>query len=91
MGDDHKVWDLVAHYIAICCMNITLLSSPEVIVIGGGVMNRAVLFPKIRTAFFKMMNGYIIHERMEEQNLDQYIVKSKFGYDSGLYSAFALA
>lgn len=45
--DDAKVWRLVAFYLAQLCLNITLLLSPEVIVIGGGIMNRKILFSLI--------------------------------------------
>lgn len=46
--DDSKVWKLVAFYLAQLCLNITLLLSPEVIVIGGGIMNRKILMGLIR-------------------------------------------
>lgn len=36
--DDHEVWDKVAHYLAIACLNTTFLLSPEIIVLAGGVM-----------------------------------------------------
>ena len=45
--DDSKVWRLVGFYLAQLCLNITLLLSPEVIVIGGGIMNRKLLYPLI--------------------------------------------
>jgi len=45
--DDSKVWKLVAYYLAQLCLNITLLISPEVIVIGGGIMNRKILYSYI--------------------------------------------
>ncbi|GAB5368742.1 hypothetical protein AAMO2058_001346100 [Amorphochlora amoebiformis] len=48
VSDDHPIWDLHAYYLAQLCMSITFLMSPEVIVLGGGVMNREVLYPKIR-------------------------------------------
>ena len=69
LNDDHLVWDLVAYYLAILCLDITLLVSPEVIVIGGGVMHREVLFLKIRKYFMKMLNGYITHEAINEENI----------------------
>lgn len=91
LKDDDKVWDLVAYYLAVLCMNITLISSPEVIVMGGGVMNREILFPKIHKEFLKLMNNYILHDKLSEDQIHTYIVKSKFGYDSGLLSALATA
>ena len=48
LGDDHPVWDVAAHYLAALCANLILVVSPEKIVLSGGVMLRASLFPKIR-------------------------------------------
>lgn len=45
-------------------MNIALLTSAEVIVIGGGVMKRDILYPKIREKFKTNLNGYVQHERL---------------------------
>ena len=42
--DDSRVWRLVAFYLAQLCLNITLLLSPEIIIISGGIMNRKLLF-----------------------------------------------
>ena len=47
IGDDEKVWRLIGFYLAQLCLNVTLLLSPEVIIIGGGIMNRKLLFPLI--------------------------------------------
>lgn len=38
--DDSHVWRLIAFYLAQLCLNITLLLSPEIIIISGGIMNR---------------------------------------------------
>lgn len=47
--DDHPVWAMQAHYVAQLCVSLTLLLSPEVIVLGGGVLKRGhVLFPLVR-------------------------------------------
>ena len=40
-------------------VNLVLIASPERIVLGGGVMQRECLFPKVRAAARKMLNGYI--------------------------------
>jgi fructokinase len=57
--DDSKVWGLVAFYLAQLCLNITLLLSPEVIVIGGGIMRRKLLFGLIHKEFIRMLSGYV--------------------------------
>ena len=47
VSEDARVWNLVGYYLAQLCLNITLLASPEVIVIGGGIMNRSMLYAVI--------------------------------------------
>jgi fructokinase len=44
VSEDARVWKLVGYYLAQLCLNITLLLSPEVIVIGGGIMNRTIIY-----------------------------------------------
>jgi len=75
--DSHEVWEMEACYLAQLCLSITLLLSPEVIVIGGGVMNREVLFPKIRKHFKGLLGGYLRSD-LFDKDLDQYITRSKF-------------
>jgi predicted NBD/HSP70 family sugar kinase len=44
------------------CANITLTTSAEKIVLGGGIMNRGeVLLSKIRLHYLKIINGYLKH------------------------------
>jgi len=75
--DDHKVWDMEAFYLAHLCVVLTCVLSPQVIVIGGGILRRSSLFPKIRDQFRKILNGYLQHEKLLAK-IDQYIVPSKF-------------
>lgn len=90
VSDEHPAWDSVAFYLAQLCLSVTYMVSPHVIVLSGGVMKRAVLFPKIRAHFKEMNNGYITHPRVSEQ-LDRYIVPSAFGNDIGIIGALELA
>ena len=39
------------------CANLVLMTSPEKIVLSGGVMLRASLFPRVRAAVQKHLNG----------------------------------
>lgn len=50
-SDDDIVWTECAYQIAQLCANLVLIASPERISIGGGVMNRASLYPKIRVSY----------------------------------------
>jgi len=55
---DHPAWELEADYLAAMCVNLTVCYAPERIVLGGGVMSQGQLFPMIRTAFTRLLNGY---------------------------------
>jgi fructokinase len=90
LGEDHKVWDYVADYIGQALMSFTLILSPEIILIGGGVSQQEHIFPKIREAFKRHMNGYISHPVLET-DLSEYIRYPKNGQLAGLYGSIQLA
>jgi len=90
LGEDHVVWDYVADYLGQALMAYNLILSPEIILIGGGVSQQAHLFPKIRQAFKKHMNGYMDHPILKGQ-LDDYIMYPKNGQKAGLIGAMYLA
>lgn len=87
LPDDHPVWDAAAHYLASMCANLVLVASPEKIVLSGGVMQRASLFPKIRSNLLRFLNGYI----PVLVAADDYIVPSAWGNDAGIVGALFLA
>lgn len=59
ISDDHPVWDMVAYYLATLCYNLILLLSIEKIVIGGGVLNRKILYKLIEKHLNQLCNGYV--------------------------------
>eukprot|EP00127_Corallochytrium_limacisporum_P006425 Clim_evm15s227 gene=Clim_evmTU15s227 len=88
LDDDHIVWKFTAHYLAHLCVNLTLAYSPEVIVLGGGVLNRECLFPMIRGKFTSLLNGYIRLAKLEG-GAARFIVPSKHD-QPGLVGALEL-
>jgi len=56
--NEDPIWDLIAHYLTVFCANISYVLSPEVIVLGGGIMNRTILYDKIRAELPSIFNGY---------------------------------
>lgn len=90
LDNDHKVWDYVADYMGQALMSFNLILSPEIILIGGGVSQQEQLFPKIRQAFKKHMNGYISHPILET-DLQEYILYPQNGQLAGLYGSLQLA
>ena len=87
---ENPVWDYAADYIGQALMTFVLVLSPEIILIGGGVSQQEHLFPKIREAFKKHMNGYIKHKALEG-DLSDYIMYPKNGQLAGLYGSIHLA
>lgn len=83
---DDPSWDIEAYYLAQCCYNTTLILSPEVIILGGGVMKQRQLLPKIRVEFEKMLNGYV-----KTPPLEEYIVTPALEDDPGTIGCLALA
>eukprot|EP00040_Diaphanoeca_grandis_P039418 m.258998 g.258998 ORF g.258998 m.258998 type:complete len:354 (-) comp37431_c0_seq1:52-1113(-) len=91
LDDDHPVWAHAAHFLAGACVNLILLASPEKIVLGGGVLNRACLFPMIRKETQRMLNGYIQVDSIVTSAIDKYIVPAIHTNDAGIIGALALA
>lgn len=87
---DHPAWELEAHYIALALQTIICTLSPEKIVLGGGVMQQAHLFPKIRQKTTANLNKYIQSPLIIEQN-DRYILPPGLGSRAGAFGAIALA
>ena len=88
--NDDPFWDVEAGYIAAALANYILTLSPRKIVIGGGVMQREYLFPKIRQSVQKLLKGYVVHPSLLT-DIDNYIVPPALGSRSGSLGAIALA
>lgn len=88
--DDDPFWDVEAGYIAAALANYILTLSPKRIILGGGVMQREYLFPKIRQNVQRLLNGYVVHPSLLT-GMDQYIVPPALGSRSGSLGAIALA
>ncbi len=86
----HPAWDLEAHYIALGLATWICTLSPQRIILGGGVMRQAHLFPRIRTQVLALLNGYIRAPEILER-IAEYIVPPALGGDAGVLGAIALA
>jgi fructokinase len=83
-------WDIEADYIASALMNYILTLAPRKIILGGGVMQREFLFPKVRSRVRELLNGYVGSKSIL-QEIDRYIVPPGLGNQSGSMGAIALA
>ena len=88
--EEDAFWDIEADYIASALMNFILTLSPKKIILGGGVMQREFLFPKIRRKVRALLNSYVSSKSVLE-NIDNYIVPPGLGNQSGSLGAMALA
>lgn len=90
LSDDHPAWVLEAHYLALGLVSIICVLSPQRIILGGGVMKRAFLFPMIRSEVQRLLNGYIQVPAITEE-IETTIVPPRLGGRAGVLGAIALA
>ena len=90
MTEDHPAWELEATYLAQMCVNMIVTVSPEIIVLGGGVMQQMHLFPQIRERVLKLLGGYVSSPSITPEGIDSYIVPPALGVNSGVIGALLL-
>lgn len=91
LADEDPIWDYCAAYLGQLCANLVLIASPEKIKIGGGVLNRQTLYPKIRKYTAKYLNEYIQNEMITTEQIDNFISPSIWGSSAGIVGAVYLA
>ena len=84
-----EVWELESEYLAQAMMSTILLLSPEIIILGGGVMEQTQLFPLIREKTLNLLNGYLDTKQLRA--MDSYIVPASLGGDQGILGCLRLA
>lgn len=87
---DHPAWALEAHYLALGLATWVCTVSPERILLGGGVMQQASLFPMIRQELLRLLNGYIDAKPLLNQ-IDSYVAPPELGSRAGVLGAMVLA
>ena len=70
-------------------IDYTMVLSVERIVLGGGVMSNAFLFPMIRKYYRDLLAGYI--DTPEIRELDTYIVPAELDGEQGIVGAMWLS
>jgi len=79
---DHPAWDLVSGYLALGLNNWICTLSPQKVILGGGIMQRVELFPRLRSRVGELLNGYITPPDL---------VPAELGTAAGVLGAIALA
>ncbi|HUF64056.1 MAG TPA: ROK family protein [Verrucomicrobiales bacterium] len=90
LPSDHPAWPLEAEYLGQAVTQWILTLSPEIIVLGGGVMKQLHLFPLIRRKVRALLNGYLPLPQILDLP-ESYIRPPDLGDRSGIAGAFALA
>ncbi len=89
LADVKEVWDLEADYIAQALTGYILTLSPEMMILGGGVMHQEQLFPLIRQKVTEYLGGYVNTEELKD--MDHYIVPASLNDDQGIMGCLELA
>lgn len=89
LSDRPEVWELEADYIAQALTGYILTLSPQMIILGGGVMHQEQLFPLIREKVTQMLGGYIHAKELDD--MEHYIVPASLNDDQGIMGCLELA
>lgn len=81
---------MIAGYLGQLIASLVLLHSPEVVVLGGGVMSEGALLPRIRAETHRVLAGYLPPLR-DASDVDRLIQAPAIGGDSAIAGAIQLA
>ena len=88
LGPDHPFRAILADYLGQLCATLVLATSPERIIIGGGVMASSGLHGRVEQAMRNWLGGYV---EPAAPDGGPFIVPPALGDDAGLAGGFALA
>ncbi len=87
---DHPAWALEARYLALAVANLTFTLAPQIVILGGGVLDQPHLLDNIRRETERLINGYLQSPWLKP-GLEAYIVRPGLGRRAGVLGAVALA
>lgn len=90
LTDNKEFLEIESYYLAQGVCNAICAYSPEIIVLGGGVMHQKGLIEEVRRKTVSMLNGYIQAKEVSE-NIDEYIVLPALKDDAGALGSLKLA
>ena len=90
LSESDAFWELEAEYLGAAIAAYVLVLSPAIIVIGGGIMKRSILLPRIRESVKRHLADYIRQPALTN-GMDEYIVSPGLGSRAGVLGALALA
>ncbi|WP_308910435.1 ROK family protein [Pseudokordiimonas caeni] len=83
---DHLAWEIEAYYLAQACLALVLTARVERVILGGGILLAVGLIDRVRTAYDKLMNGYV-----KDRATAELITTPGLGDDAGLMGGILLA
>ncbi len=86
LPDDHPAWELEARYLAHGALNLTAAWSPDIILIGGGVLGKRGLIDRVRREFETLAGAY-----WSLPPLDLYLRTPELDQRAGIVGALSLA
>jgi len=89
LAPSHPAWDLESDYLASALANVVAITSPQSVVLGGGVMSVEGLIEKVRTATRERLGDYVTSREVHE-GIDTYLVPPALGSSAGVLGAFSL-
>jgi fructokinase len=90
LDPNHPAWDLEGEYLGLGVVNIILTLSPEVVILGGGVMKVPNLIEKVRERVKSLLHDYV-DSPLVKNRIDTYIVPPALGDLAGIAGGFELA
>lgn len=89
LTNNHQVWELEAHYLALLCVNLTCCYAPGKIIFGGGVMQQDQIITLLQEQFILLMQGYT--PTIYSPLVEDYVLQSTLAGNAGTKGALILA
>ncbi len=90
LDDADTFWELEAEYLGVAIATYVLVLSPALVVLGGGILQRTFLLPRIREFVKESLAGYIRQPALME-GIQDYLVAARLGAQAGVLGALAMA
>jgi fructokinase len=88
--DDEAPWDLEAHYLALGLANVICTTSPQRIILGGGVMKEPTLLARVQQRLREVLADYFDAPELKDE-IGEFVVRPGLGERAGVLGAIALA
>ena len=87
---DHPAWPLEAQYLASGIINVIYVLSPQLVILGGGVMDNDFLHGMVRSEVLRQMNGYLRVPKMMD-DIEQFYCASRSRQQIGCVGSHRLS